>query len=446
MRMKLSYATLVTFVLTIASVTKAEAKWWNSDWTIRKKITIDTTSKGTPITQPIPSMAVLIRLHDGNFQFSAAKEDGSDLRFLASDDKTILTYHIEKFDSLLGEAFVWVRVPDLKPDTPTTITLYYGNTGGTALKAENAKATFDPDTVLVYHFAERSGPPNDSSAAGNNGQGNGIPSDGSMIGTGLRLAGIDTVTVPVSPTLAWTQGGEMTWAAWVKPSALQANAIIYSRQDGANSFSIVLDNGIPFVDLNGQRTNEGAPVAANSWHHLSVTATKAKISLYLDGEPYSNLGAALPELDAPASIGGLAAPSSTAGRNGLVGEMDELEISKIARSGEFIRLRFVDQSGDKANNLITYGNDEQRTTWFSGGGTISVLVSSLTVDGWLVIVVLALMACMSWWVMVTKIRYLNAISKGNALFMKEWKRVADDLTGTRRSRCGRVSLHERANA
>jgi biopolymer transport protein ExbB len=35
---------------------------------------------------------------------------------------------------------------------------------------------------------------------------------------------------------------------------------------------------------------------------------------------------------------------------------------------------------------------------------------------------------MSWWVMVTKIRYLNAISKGNALFMKEWKRVADDLT------------------
>ncbi len=30
--------------------------------------------------------------------------------------------------------------------------------------------------------------------------------------------------------------------------------------------------------------------------------------------------------------------------------------------------------------------------------------------------------------MVTKIRYLNAISKGNALFMKEWKRVAEDLT------------------
>ena len=104
-------------LLTTAFAARADAKWWNSDWTIRKKIVIDTTPKGTPITQPVDSIPILIRLHDGNFQFEAAREDGSDLRFIADDDKTFLTYHIEKFDSLLGEAFVWVKVPGLKPDS-----------------------------------------------------------------------------------------------------------------------------------------------------------------------------------------------------------------------------------------------------------------------------------------------------------------------------------------
>ncbi len=198
------------------------------------------------------------------FILHAAKEDGSDLRFIAADDKTFLTYHIEKFDPLLGEAFVWVKVPGLKPDVPTTISLYYGNSGGTAIKAENAKGTFDSNTVLVYHFAEKGAPPNDSSAAGNNGQGNAIPADGSMIGTGLRLIGRPEITIPASPSLAWAQGGAMTWAAWLKPAALQPNSILYSRRDGSNVFLIGMDKGIPFVEVDGQRSPAG---------HLSLPRT-----------------------------------------------------------------------------------------------------------------------------------------------------------------------------
>src|SRR6266571_1427696 len=38
------------------------------------------------------------------------------------------------------------------------------------------------------------------------------------------------------------------------------------------------------------------------------------------------------------------------------------------------------------------------------------------------------MAAISWFVMITKIGYLNGISKGNHLFMKEWGHVASDLT------------------
>ncbi len=422
-RKRLSYF-LLALLATMSFAATADAKWWNSDWTIRKKLVIDTTAKGTSITQPIESAAILIRLHDGNFQFGAAKEDGSDLRFLAADEKTILTYHIEKFDSLLGEAFVWVKVPGLKPDAVTNISLYYGNTGGTAVKAENAKGTFDADTVLVYHFAERGGAPTDSSAGGNNGQGEGVPADGSMIGTGLRLTGRATITIPGSPSLAWADGGAMTLGVWVKPAALQANAVIYSRKEEGKTFTVGMDQGIPILEINGQRTGAGTPVAVDTWHRLTVTAAQGKATLYLDGESYGAIDAPLPGLTAAALLGG----SSPEAADGFVGELDELELSKVARAADFINLRTVNQGGDKANKLMNIGTDEQHTTWFSGGGTLSVLVSSLTVDGWLVIIVLALMACMSWWVMVTKIRYLNMISKGNAVFMREWKRVAEDLT------------------
>ena len=64
--------------------------WWNKEWTIRKKIDIDTSTAGAPIADPIGTTAILIRLHDGNFRFTEAKEDGSDLRFVAADDKTLL--------------------------------------------------------------------------------------------------------------------------------------------------------------------------------------------------------------------------------------------------------------------------------------------------------------------------------------------------------------------
>src|SRR6201996_6266713 len=85
--------------------------WWNDKWTLRKKITIDTTANGGAISDPIGTTPVLIRLSD--FNFGAARDDGSDIRIIAADGKTSLPYHIEKYDSLLGEAFVWVSVPDL---------------------------------------------------------------------------------------------------------------------------------------------------------------------------------------------------------------------------------------------------------------------------------------------------------------------------------------------
>src|SRR3984893_14970749 len=138
--------------LSFVFLTNNALAWWNSDWTIRKKIEIDTSTAGAPIADPIGTTAILIRLHDGNFRFSDAKEDGSDIRFLAADDKTVLTHHVEKYDGLLNEAFVWVRIPDLKPCAKTSFWMYYGNAGTKATRVDDPKGTYDVNTVVVYHF------------------------------------------------------------------------------------------------------------------------------------------------------------------------------------------------------------------------------------------------------------------------------------------------------
>ncbi len=266
--------------------------WWNADWTVRKKITLDTSATGTNITEPIGTTVVLVRLHDGDFSFSSAKDDGSDIRFIAGDDKTPLNYEIEKYDSLLGEAFVWVKVPDLKPGAPTSIWLYYGNAGnGAAPGGADARATYDNDTVLVYHFAGQGTPAHDSTKLGNDSQNPVTTVNGSLIGPGLRLDGKNPVTIPAKDSLAWTEGGALTWSAWINSTAAQPKAVLFSRRDGTKSLVIGLDNNIPFIEINGARSAAGAAIAPGSWHHLAAVANGATTTLYLDGAAYGTVSA-----------------------------------------------------------------------------------------------------------------------------------------------------------
>ncbi len=405
--------------------------WWNDNWTLRKKITIDTSANGGAITDPIGTTPVLIRLHDGDFQFASAKDDGSDIRVIAGDDKTPLAYHLEKYDALLGEAFIWVKVPDLKPGTPTTLWLYYGNTGDkTAPGAADAKGTYDADTTLVYHFAETGKPAHDSSAGGNDSQNAGAVTDGALIGPGLRLDGKTPVTIPTSSSLTWNAGGDLTWSAWIKPAALQANAIIFSRRDGGNDFLVGIDNGLPFVEINGSRSAGAAPLAAGSWHHLAVTIAGSSVTLYVDGAAYATLSVPLPALNTPSTIG---ADSPNAGGTpsvGFNGELDELEISKVARPAGFIKVAAMGQGGDTAAKLLAVGQDEQPPAgWLSGAfGLFGVILKSVTIDGWVVIGILGIMAVVSWFVMITKFFHLLKVEKGDSLFLEEWRHVALDLT------------------
>jgi len=420
--------TLLIICFALSSAGTANA-WWNDKWTIRKKVTIDAGPTGGAVTDPIGTTPVLIRLAD--FNFGAAKEDGSDIRIVADDDKTTLPCRIEKYDSLMGEAFVWVSVPNLKPGAATSLWLYYGNTGDTTVEGDvTSKPVFDADTVLVYHFAEKAGQPAaDSSASGNTAQNAGLVDDGAQIGPGLRLDGKTAVTIPGSASLAWSDGATMTWSAWVKPAALAPNAVLFSRRDGTKDFLVGADSGSPFVEVNGSRTSSGAPLAVNSWHHLAVVADAQKVTLFVDGAPYGSLSSPLSALNTPARLGG-DAPDAGTSNTGFIGSMDELEISKVARSPGYIKFAAVSQGGDFAAKVMAVSEDMAPPAgWLSGAfGLFGVILKSVTIDGWVVIGILAIMSVVSWWVMITKYFHVNAVQKSNALFLAEWEQVAADLT------------------
>jgi biopolymer transport protein ExbB len=416
--------------------------WWNSDWSERKKITLDTSANGAAINDAIGAMPVLIRLHSGNFKFDKAKNDGGDIRFVAGDDNTPLKFHIEKFNNLLGEAFVWVNVPDIKPGTQTELYLYYGNPKANA--ADDPKGTYDSAQTLVYHFEEQGTAARDATVWGNNAQTAGLASDGSLIGGGLRLDGQHMVQLPASQSLRWDAGQAVTWSGWVRNGAPQAGTVIFSRHDGANGFVVGIDSGAPFVEIDdaqgAHRSSMGTAIAANSWHHFAVVVSGQQTQLYLDGAVYGSVAAGLPALAGPSELGGDSAPAGGVQHVNFVGEMDELQIAKTARSPGFLKAEALGQGGDNAK-LVTFGADEEQASWLSG--YFAVILKSVTLDGWVVIGILSVMAVISWVVMAEKASYIGKVAKANAIFLGAFNRLTDDLTELDRNDA--AALHDLAD-
>ncbi|OAM90182.1 DUF2341 domain-containing protein [Termitidicoccus mucosus] len=416
-------------LLAAISLSVPAQAWWNQEWTRRTSLTVDTAAG---IADPVGTAPVLVRLHVNNFDFASAREDGADLRFVAADDKTELPYQIEKYDSLIGEAFVWVNVPAIAPGAQTKLWLYHGNPVAAAASATGA---WDADTILVYHFGEGSQPARDHSAAGNHAETGGLAVEGSLSGTGLYLNGATPVRIPGISSFAWRAGGPLTWTSWLKSSAPQENAILFSRRDGPQAaFVIGVDQGAPYVAVTTAtgttRSPAGDKLTPDRWHHLAVVADGSRVTLYLDGASLATLNASLPALNGPAILGGDTQPGAT----GFIGEVDELAIARAARPAGFIKLAALSQGGEAA--LVTLGQAE---TSGSGHGSrlgeamehVSLfgdIANNMMFDGWIAVFVCIIMIIVGWSVAVAKFSYLNKIQKGSEAFIRQWKEVSSDLT------------------
>jgi biopolymer transport protein ExbB len=251
------------------------------------------------------------------------------------------------------------------------------------------------------------------------------------------------VLLPASSSLALAAGGASTIAFWIKPTAADADAVLYARHDGGRVLQIGLNKGAPYVAIGNAgaaptQTSPGLPLGEKAWHQLAVT-TGAKVTLFVDGQEKATLELPAPALNAAASLGGDAA----AGEGGAVGpiasaytgELDELEISKSARDPSYLQLLAANQGA--GNKLVSFGPDQQLSSWSSG--YVGIILRSVTFDGWVVIAILIVMAVLSWVVMFLKARQISRAADGNHAFMKLFRRLGGDFSALNHAVAGAPS-------
>lgn len=410
-RISLLLVILATLLVPTQNIRAADS------FAVRKKITVDTSTLG--LQQAIPSAPLLLRLHDSNFQFEAAREDGGDIRFFAQDGKTPLPFHLEKFDSLLHEGLAWIRLSEIPTAGKLEFWLCYGLASPSS-PAGNSQNSYDPDFSLVYHFAERNAPALDSTKNGHQGSA-ASTSTGTLIGlgtkTGLPLA------LPNPPTLHWKAGDALTVSFWFKPTAAQPSALLFSRQEANSGVALGLDQETPFLEINGQRVASSKNASLNAWHHLALIAEPGRSTLWLDGEQAATLDVPLPALTSPAWLG--ADPAS--GKTSAQADLDELQIRSAAVPASQILFQYASQSPEKASKWILFSEDEVGGGNILGDGYFAIILRNLTVDGWIVIVILAGLGAATGWVVVSKVRLLTRTAAWNKAFLEAWNLSAGQL-------------------
>lgn len=405
-----------------------EGAWWDKAWTGRKSLEVKPSDAG----RPAGAATVLVRLHEGNFPFVSLKEDGSDLRVLADDHKTELPFHLERYDALMNEAFLWLRLPEIKEGAePTKVWLYFGNAA--AENAGNSKETYPDPAVLVYHFAERGAPPRDYSSKENTATTAPTPTEGALIGAGAILFGTNGMEIPAGESLKWEAGAQVTVMAWVKPSASAKDAVLFRREEGGSSFVLGVSDGVAYVEVKDAsgttRSSGGEPIGEGAWKHLAAVAGAGKIDVLVDGKPYASLAKGMPALTGPSLIG---ATAETGG--GFAGELDEFQIHAAPLDTPLIRFLAATQSGTpESQALVAVGADEGG----GGGGHNETLehimlfgdiANNMMFDGWVAIGICIIMMIVGGIVAVRKMLYLNSIQKGTEAFMKQWAHISTDLT------------------
>lgn len=398
-------------LLLLAAALPAQA-WWNDEWSSRKAITLNTAADGADLKAGLVNVPVLVRLHTGNFDFVSAREDGADLRFIAEDDKTPLKFHIEKFDSLGEMAMIWVQVPNLQPGNNTQkIWLYSGHEEVAA--GSDAKGTYDVNQLGVWHFAESTGTPQDATGYANHAREfTGARFSGAAIGEGIKFEGESTLVIPASPSLKISRAAGVTFSAWVRLTTEGQNTILFSQQDGAKSIVVALESGKLVAVVNdgsvSLRTEPQVDLPAAVWHHVALTVEE-KTLLFVNGQKVAESAAICPDMGGEIALG-----------RGLVGEIDELAVSNVARGEDWVRAAALGQGAEA--KLTVFGESEEA----EGGGEASyfgVILQSVTLDGWVVIVILMIMLAISTLVMTTKALVVNKTDKANKGFMEAFRNL-----------------------
>jgi hypothetical protein len=325
-----------------------ETLWWNDSWPYRMKLTFNNSGQSETLT----NFPVLVILSSSNFDYSDAKSDGTDLRFIDADCATELKYHFEDWNTS-GSSYVWVNVSSIDGSSSTDhIWMYYGYPSASDVK--DAGGTYDPNFLGVWHLNETgTGTRYDSTS--NNYDGTPENYDGDEATTG-QIDGADNFNenhdVINASTMNPQSYDDFTIEAWFQSNSdtVTDDAYMFDHgiDEGVNpeiTMGYTDDSGhvgclyLKVLDMgsNSNRYYGTSNIVDQQLHYLVAVRDDGRIKLHVDGVMETNdtdddAGETL-TIDAVRSpyIGDFFDTSEFV--NGI---LDEVRVSDKARSADWI--------------------------------------------------------------------------------------------------------------
>ena len=334
--------------------------WWDANWDYRMNLTLDNSGQ----SEYLENFPVLINLSSSNFDYSHAKSDGTDLRFIDGDGITELKYHIEDWNGS-SYSYVWVNCTNITASATDYIWMYYGNTGASDVQDE--EGTYDSNFVMVQHMDDTTTSTiTDSTSYDNDGtkQGANEPiENNSIIYKGQDFDGSDDyINCDSDNSLDITDN--ITIEAWINPDDFGTSGYdcIYSRyKDATNRFAVRSSSSIGgndkfqlLLENNDVLSSivSDALISDGNWNYIAVTIESQLASMYLNG-----LFDKSDSLTTDIYSGGTNYIGSQSPNVWMFeGTIDEVRISNIARSASWIKAQYLSMN----NTFVTYNSEQIR--------------------------------------------------------------------------------------
>jgi len=121
-------------------------QWWSADWTYKKQIIIHHQF----VEDDLEDFPVFLSISDPTF-ITAAQPDGDDFLFTDAGNTTRYAHEIDRYTSDTGTLEVWVNIPSLSASRDTIFYMYYGNP--TCSNQQQPEGVWNDDYLMVHHFS-----------------------------------------------------------------------------------------------------------------------------------------------------------------------------------------------------------------------------------------------------------------------------------------------------
>lgn len=292
-----------------------------------------------------------------------AQDGGGDIRFtLDRNGSYVLPCEVVSFSTnanpALATAEIWVKMPFLSGSTNTSLWVWYDKPGASQPLPDDpggAYEVWDSTYVLVHHLNNNPGgaapQAPDASTNGNDGTSYGSMNSADLvsgqIGRAIDFDGSnDYLRVPAAG--ATVTGTSITMEGWMYLTRATGRANLLQR--GSNyALWEIRDGGTPynvFYDTDWRRFNFGNPATwfQNAWRHVACTYDGTHVRTYIDGEP-DRTYAYSSTLNPTASNYDLGIALNAGWNDSYYrGRVDEIRVSRVARSAAHIKAQFNNQS------------------------------------------------------------------------------------------------------